>query len=85
MCLGSYCYIPSCHTCKIKASRGLKRAVLIHCGKPLSTVDQGLGSLPRVNETGGKNGRSRTILRKFLKMLVLATRIPSSTNIGTAP
>jgi hypothetical protein len=53
-CVGSYSYIPSCQAPKSTTSRGPEWVVLIRSGKPQGTFDQGFGSLPWVDERGGR-------------------------------
>jgi hypothetical protein len=42
--------------------------MLIRCEKPLGTFDRGLGSLPQVDERGG---RGRQVVKSCLPMLII--------------
>jgi hypothetical protein len=46
-------------------------AMLIHCGKPLGMFDRGPGSLPWVDERGGKG---RQVLKSCMFVLIVGWR-----------
>jgi hypothetical protein len=45
--------------------------MLVHCEKPPGTLDQGPGSLPRVEERGG---RGRQVVKSHLPVLIVGWR-----------
>jgi hypothetical protein len=71
MCMGSYCYVPSCQVPKIAASRGPEQEMFIHCGEPPCMFDRGLGSLPRVVERGR---RGRQVVKSYLPVIIVGWR-----------